>query len=312
MKKNVLSKQLIQINNMRYNQDSSLITLATSLGYRIISSKYFKITHSINEENINLGFLSLASLFYSSKLLLFVGEKINEKYKRNKLNIYDCDKNKILSSITLKENCYIIDFFSTKNILFLFVNTQILVFDFQTLNLIQSINNINIGYKLFSYSFNDIIAYTIFNKKYFIIIKSYNFNKENKVISAENRILSIPFESIQAIHLSNSSQYIIVFSDLGNKIHIYYCNNGALKNCYFIGEQIYSIENIEIYPHKENSFIFFANDKMLFFYLINSEDSSCVCYPYKDDEILGRTLSFFGFIKSYFYQVLLFILIVYR
>ena len=41
MKKNVLSKQLIQINNIRYNQDSTLITLATSLGYRIISSKYF-------------------------------------------------------------------------------------------------------------------------------------------------------------------------------------------------------------------------------------------------------------------------------
>ena len=309
MKKNVFSKQIIQINNIRYNQDSSLITLATSLGYRIISSKYFKITHSINEENINLGFLSLASVFYSSKLILFVGDNINEKYKRNKLIIYDCDENKIISSITLQENYYIIDFFITKNILFLFLSTKIIVFDFPTLNLIQSIININIGYKLFSYSNNDIIAYTIFNKQYYIVIKNYNFNKENKVISSENRILSIPFEKIQAIKLSNSSEYIIVFSDLGNKIHIYYCNNGILKNCYFIGEHIYSIENIEIYPHKENSFIFFVNDKMLFLYLIDYEDSSCNCFNYKDDEILGRTLSFFGFIKSYFYQVLLFFLI---
>ena len=138
-----------------------------------------------------------------------------------------------------------------------------------------------------------------------IIIKK-NKKKNNQVISAENRRLLIPFEKIQAIQLSKSAQYIIVFSYLGNKIHIYYSDNGALKDCIFIGEHIFSIENIKIYPHKEDSFFFLANDKMLLFYLIDVEDLPCVCEPYKDEIILGRSFSFFVYIKSYFNKVFYF------
>ncbi len=307
MKKNDLyHNKRVQINNIRYNQDNTLITLATSWGFRIISSKTFQLTHVITKEITTLGFLSLASVFFSSRLILFVGDNLNGKYKRNKLIVYDIEFNKVISFITLQENYYIIDFYITKNLLFIILSTQILVFDFLKFQIIQSIGNINIGYKLFSCNHNDVIAYTIFkNNKHYIIIKNYNL-KNNQVISAENRSLLIPFEKIQAIQLSKSAQYIIVFSYLGNKIHIYYSDNGALKECIFIGEHIFSIENIEIYPHKEDSFFFLANDKMLLFYLIDVEDLPCVCEPYKDEIILGRSLSFFGYIKSYFTKVFYF------
>jgi len=46
------------------------------------------------------------------------------------------------------------------------------------------------------------------------------------------------------LQLSPSGQFIALSSIFGNKIHIYYVENLILKECLYLGDEIYNIQKI--------------------------------------------------------------------
>ena len=73
----------VKVNNIRYNQDNSLFTLATSKGYKIFSTT--SLIQVQEESNIvhDLGDLDIVMTYYSSSLVFFTATKNNERYLTN-------------------------------------------------------------------------------------------------------------------------------------------------------------------------------------------------------------------------------------
>ena len=60
----------VKINNIKYNQDNSLFTLATSKGYKIFSTKNLRQVHEETEKVRELGDLESVQTYYSTRNIL--------------------------------------------------------------------------------------------------------------------------------------------------------------------------------------------------------------------------------------------------
>ena len=59
----------VKINSIRYNQDNTLFTLATSRGYKIFSTKNLKQVHEETEKVRDLGDLELVQTYYCTSMV---------------------------------------------------------------------------------------------------------------------------------------------------------------------------------------------------------------------------------------------------
>ena len=85
----------VKINSIRYNQDNTLFTLATSKGYKIFSTKSLKQVHEETEKVRELGDLELVLTYYSSSLVFFIPTKNNENFTKKELILFDDFSQKI-------------------------------------------------------------------------------------------------------------------------------------------------------------------------------------------------------------------------
>ena len=148
----------VKVNNIRFNQDNSLMTLATSRGYKIFSSKTLRKVQEESELVRDLGDLNIVMTYYESSIVFFTGRKNNKNITQKELIIFDDLGQKQIGKFeSKKEN--IINFYVSKNAIFIALENNLVILELFSLRVINVIENVEINNKLVSFNVNDNIAY---------------------------------------------------------------------------------------------------------------------------------------------------------
>jgi len=190
----------VKVNNIRFNQDNSLMTLATSRGYKIFSSKTLRKVQEESELVRDLGDLNIVMTYYESSIVFFTGRKNNKNVTQKELIIFDDLGQKQIGKFeSKKEN--IINFYVSKNAIFIALENNLLILELFSLRVINVIENVEINNKLVSFNVNDNIAYLLQNQKKKIYINKYNF--KNNILSGKgSKCINCSFEWVQSLKLS--------------------------------------------------------------------------------------------------------------
>ena len=285
----------IKVNSMKYNSNSTLFTLATQKGYRIFSSKSLMINEKISEENKNLGNLILANTFFRSRFVFIVGD---EKYHPNELLIFDDIYGKIFSKISFKETEKIIDFNLTLNFIFVFAGFNLVVIEMNNFIIKSAINDV----RLFAYNSLDMIGYLTNNENNIVYINIFNSEKHISTNIFRNSI-TVNFQKILNIQLSNNGNFILTVSENCNKFHIYDISNGELKFCLFTGQILDSIYNI-YFNNNDNAIMYVNDDNLLIIFDIITDDDFAICYCNKVNNIkINNSKKIFDLFQKQSFQV---------
>ena len=300
----------VTINSIRYNQDNSLFTLATTRGYKIFSTKNLRQVHEETNTVRDLGDLDIVMTYYCSSLVFFSATKNNKNFSTNDLILFDDFSQKKISSFKSKKE-KITNFFVGKYALFIVIETKIIIIELITFKIIYIISNIYSDNKLCSFNSYGFVAFTKRDEKYKVNIKVLNF-ENRKIVSIRNRCINPNFEYIQSLQLSPSGQFIALSSIFGNKIHIYYTENLILKECLYLGNEINDIIKMS-FPGIEEGFLILQINKKQFriyrFSNILEGQFKCNCYKYKNEELVKEVIKkkenedgFFNYIKKQYFD----------
>ena len=285
----------IKVNSMKYNSNSTLFTLATQKGYRIFSSKSLMINEKISEENKNLGNLILANTFFRSRFVFIVGD---EKYHPNELLIFDDIYGKIFSKISFKETEKIIDFNLTLNFIFVIAGFNLVVIEMNNFIIKSTINDV----RLFAYNSLDMIGYLTNNENNIVYINIFNSEKHISTNIFRNSI-TVNFQKISNIQLSNNGNYILTVSENCNKFHIYDISNCDLKFCLFSGQILDSIHNI-YFNNNDNAIMYVNDENVLIIFDIITDDDFAICYCNKVNNIkINNSKKLFDLFQKQSFQV---------
>ena len=281
----------VKVNNIRFNQDNTLLTLATSRGYKIFSAKTLRKVQEETELVRDLGDLKIVMTYYETSIVFFTGKKNNKKITQKELIIFNDFTQKQIGKFESKEE-NIINFYVSKNAIFIALENNLVILELISLKIINIIENVEINNKLVSFNINNNIAYILQNHPKKIYINKYSF-KNNILSGIEKKNINCSFDWIQFIKLSQSGNFISIMSILGNKIHIYKTSNCSLIKCILIGLRIYNIENMSFISNKQKENYFFVNlnnNSIRIYRLKNIEKNYCVCDKYLDDDILTNKI----------------------
>ena len=246
----------LKVNSIRYNQDYSLLVIATSKGYKIFSSLTYKSLEEKNEEINNFDDIHVADTYYSSSIVLLLPSKFNKNYKNNEIIFFDDYFKKKIASFKLK-NEYIMNFYTCKNLIIIITINKLIIIELISLKVIDIIEDIAYNDKILSFnSSNNSIAYTKAIDRKTLYINIYK-DEKNFITSRKSIKINTNFDFIQIFQFSPSGKYIVVSSIFGNKIHIYNTADGNLKNCFFLGPKIQTFERIFFFGKKTELFTFY-------------------------------------------------------
>lgn len=290
----------LEIYSVRSNQDSSLLSLGTSRGYKIFLSKTLRSVSEYTDQIRELGPLLIVMTYLKSPLVFFLPHKTNQNYRPNELIVFDDSEQKKISSFKLKnDEDEILDFSVGRSEIFVITVKNIIILEILSFNVLSIIDNINPNNKLISYNFYDFIAYTKLNdndnnKGKNAFVTFYN-NKDHKCIYRFNRIIKSRFDQIQCLCISPTGNIVAVANSSGNKIHFYYTNKSRLKECLYLGSSSNKIEKILFSTKKENYLLVLKkildtkinkNKKIFSVYKLEKnfvENPVCYCEKYDDN-----------------------------
>ena len=278
----------VRVNNIRFNQDYTLFSLATSRGYKIFCSKTLLQVQEQTELVRNFGDLNIVMNYYSTNIVFFTAKKNNPNFTMKELIIFDDFSQKIISKFISKKEI-IIDFFVSDNSIYIALQNKVIVLELLTLKVINIIENVEINHKLLSYNNNDILGYTLQNTYRTAFVEFYYFKNHIKYLFGKKQI-NFYFEFAQLIEISPSGTYIAIVSILGNKIHIYSIPDNKLIDCILIGTKVINIEKISFINNKENYILLNINNKKSSIYKINNKNLApgfCICSKYSEDDIIN-------------------------
>lgn len=274
------------INSVNLSLDNSLLTLATNKGYQIYNS----ITHKKLSFYSKVGALSYANTFYKSQLIFFIGTELNKLFQPSKFVIWD-DSKKLKKGIvelkTLITNCFVSD-----NIIFLFTNETLLLFELATLSYINSFTNLCYHKNSKTYSIISLNAIAYITKDEISKVKIRLFELgDKKKINVRKIDVQTNFNFIQGVHLSEKLKYLAVVTFLGNKVHIYEVKNKTLIMCFFLGNIMSTIKHIS-FDLKEKYLLILRNEAEEFGKLsllkVENLKKGCDCNKHNDNYVLEK------------------------
>ena len=286
----------LKVNSIRYNQDYSLLVIATSKGYKIFSSLTYKSLEEKNEEINNFDDIHVADTYYSSSIVLLLPSKFNKNYQNNEIIFFDDYFKKKIASFKLK-NEYIMNFYTCKNLIIIITINKLIIIELISLKVIDIIEDIAYNDKILSFnSSNNSIAYTKAIDRKTLYINIYK-NEKNFITSRKSIKINTNFDFIQIFQFSPSGKYIVVSSIFGNKIHIYNTADGNLKNCFFLGPKIQTFERIFFSEKKPNYLLFIKSNKNLNVYKLGKYKDKeinykCICNLDNDQDLVNRISQF--------------------
>ena len=286
----------LKVNSIRYNQDYSLLVIATSKGYKIFSSLTYKSLEEKNEEMNNFDDIHVADTYYSSSIVILLPSKFNKNYQNNEIIFFDDYFKKKIASFKLK-NEYIMNFYTCKNSIIIITINKLIIIELISLKVIDIIEDIAYNDKILSFnSSNNSIAYTKAIDRKTLYINIYK-DEKNFITSRKSIKINTNFDFIQIFQFSPSGKYIVVSSIFGNKIHIYNTADGNLKNCFFLGPKIQTFERIFFSEKKPNYLLFIKNDKNLNVYKLGKYKDKeinykCICNLDNDQDLVNRISQF--------------------
>ena len=286
----------LKVNSIRYNQDYSLLVIATSKGYKIFSSLTYKSLEEKNEEINNFDDIHVADTYYSSSIVLLLPSKFNKNYQNNEIIFFDDYFKKKIASFKLK-NEYIMNFYTCKNLIIIITINKLIIIELISLKVIDIIEDIAYNDKILSFnSSNNSIAYTKAIDRKTLYINIYK-DEKNFITSRKSIKINTNFDFIQIFQFSPSGKYIVVSSIFGNKIHIYNTADGNLENCFFLGPKIQTFERIFFSEKKPNYLLFIKNDKNLNVYKLGKYKDKeinykCICNLDNDQDLVNRISQF--------------------
>ena len=249
----------LKIISMNYNQNNTLLVLATNYGYRILDVlNDFQLISTVDGSQKELGPLKKAKILYKSSLIGFIGEKENESFKENTFYFYSDEYKKILSKITFNQN--IKDFYISSSLLFICFVTNIYVFELHSMRYIHKIQHCLYNEKLISivedpleeteneeYLTNNKVITIGYVTSYQneIRIQRYIINKNIPNFVVKDTVKSDFNECPEMIKLIKGLK-IIVVSKNGNRLHIYDYVNNSLLYCLYLGNDNYNINDINL------------------------------------------------------------------
>ena len=282
----------IRVNSIRYNQDYSLFTLGTSRGYRIFLTKNFRSALEETEVVRSLGDLNIVMTYYKSSLVFFLPGKNNPKFPNSELVVFDDLYQSKFASLKAKRE-EIINFFVSKNVIYIATLSQIIILEVLTFKIIDIIQNVNTTPKMLTFSFFDIFSFMKLNEKKTIYTNIFVNNKHKLEYISTKKIKS-PFDLVQIIQLSPNGSMIAVVSIFGNKIHLFYTQSCRLKECIYLGNSIICIEKLCFSKKKENYILIMRNNQKFYIYKTSKnfvEFPKCVCSKYDDKNLTKNDIN---------------------
>lgn len=213
------SNDEIEDNSMLYvsfNQDNSFFSVGTERGFRIYQTYPFIEPY----EKIMNGGIGVVEMLYKSNFLALMGGGKVPKYNKNKLIIWDDHENKITGE--LKFTTSIMNIKLKKDLLFVVCRKNIYIFDFNTYEIIDTIDtgdNIKELIAINSSPELTVLAYPSIKGVNKITIR--NFKTKISVT------FSVQDDSISKMSINNNGTLIATSNENGTIIRIHSCSDGA-------------------------------------------------------------------------------------
>lgn len=199
-----------------FNQDNSFFSVGTERGYRIYQT--FPFTEPY--ERIMNGGIGVVEMLYKSNFLALMGGGRVPKYSKNKLVIWDDNEDKIITD--LKFTTSIINIKLKKDFLFVVCQKRIYVFDFNTFEMIDTIETGDNKKELVAINSspgNTILAYPSSKGVNKITIKNY----EEKILFT----FTPQEDSVSKMNINCSGTLIATSNENGTTIRIHSCKDGV-------------------------------------------------------------------------------------
>ena len=199
-----------------FNQDNSFFSVGTERGYKIYQT--FPFTEPY--ERIMNGGIGVVEMLYNSNFLALMGGGRVPKYSKNKLVIWDDNEDKIITE--LKFTTSIINIKIKKDFLFVVCQKRIYVFDFNTFEMIDTIETGDNKKELVAINSspgNTILAYPSSKGINKITIKNY----EEKILFT----YTAQEDSVSKMNINCSGTLIATSNENGTTIKIHSCKDGV-------------------------------------------------------------------------------------
>ena len=260
--KKILNDNPNEILYINFNQDGTCIAVGTETGFKIINISPFL---DLYYKDLNGG-IGIIEMLYKTNILALVGGGKNPKFKLNELIIWDEEKDTQICKIKTKYK--ILNTKIRENKIYIANKSQILVFDFNTLNLIETLETKNIRGLISLCYKEDIVAYPDIQHEGTVKIKNYDKNKED--------ILKAHKTPLNCIQLNQDGTMIGTCSLKGTLIRVYNIANKQLIREVRRGAESANVNCIS-FDISQKYFIVVSDRKTIhLFFLINNNTNNII------------------------------------
>ena len=258
--KKILNDNPNEILYINFNQDGTCIAVGTETGFKIINISPFL---DLYYKDLNGG-IGIIEMLYKMNILALVGGGKNPKFKLNELIIWDEEKDAQICKITTKYK--ILNTKIRENKIYISNKSQILVFDFNTLNLIETLETKNIRGLISLCYKEDIVAYPDIQHEGTVKIKNYDTNKEDTLKAHKT--------PLNCIQLNQDGTMIGTCSLKGTLIRVYNIANKQLIREVRRGAESANVNCIS-FDISQKYFIVVSDRKTIhLFFLINNNNTN--------------------------------------
>ena len=142
------------------------------------------------------------------------------------------------------------------------------------------------------------LAYQDFkNKREVVLIEYMLDNSRTNILNHRKRTFIPNFNAVGVKFIYFLENYLLISSNIGNKLHIYDVHNFALLHCIFLGDFPYDLSGIRLNNDKSIISII-TNNKYVKLFKLNQISKKCTCLWHDDTKVsFTKKRSIFDIIK---------------